>query len=313
IVMERVKGEVLKYVTAPETIRLAGEAVGRLHGTGIVHGDLTTSNMIVRDGQCVLIDFGLASTSSEVESRGGVDLHVFFQTLESTTENFEELKAAFVEGYAGAFPEADEVLAREHEVELRGGGTSEGRGGDEQPEQGAGGGGLLCGGVLTVEHVALECPEFRHADVGGEIARGKAEFAYKTLSRPLIVDDTGLFVDALGGFPPGPYAAYVHDTIGNAGILKLLEGVEDRNARFETAIAFAREDGIRVFRGGVLHGTIVAPRGGRKGSATTRSSSTTGGRSPRSRLREEQDLSPGTRARGVPRLGGAGGRRRQNC
>ncbi|NMA11031.1 MAG: Kae1-associated kinase Bud32, partial [Methanomicrobiales archaeon] len=119
IVMERVKGEVLKYVTAPETIRLAGEAVGRLHGTGIVHGDLTTSNMIVRDGQCVLIDFGLASTSSEVESRG-VDLHVFFQTLESTTENFEELKAAFIRGYAGAFPEADEVLAREHEVELRG-------------------------------------------------------------------------------------------------------------------------------------------------------------------------------------------------
>lgn len=113
-------------------------------------------------------------------------------------------------------------------------------------------------GVLTIEHVVLECPEFRHADVG-EIARGKAEFAYRTLSRPLIVDDTGLFIDALGGFP-GPYAAYVHDTIGNAGILKLMEGVEERSARFETAIAFAREDGIRVFRG-ILPGTIVAPRG----------------------------------------------------
>ncbi|MCK8518744.1 bifunctional N(6)-L-threonylcarbamoyladenine synthase/serine/threonine protein kinase [Methanoculleus sp. 7T] len=119
IVMERVAGEVLKYVPTPENIRLAGEAVGSLHGTGIVHGDLTTSNMIVRDGQCVLIDFGLASTSSEVEARG-VDLHVFFQTLESTTENFEELKGAFLKGYAEAFSGADEVLSREHEVELRG-------------------------------------------------------------------------------------------------------------------------------------------------------------------------------------------------
>ncbi len=119
IVMERARGEVLKYVTTPETIGLAGEAVGRLHGAGIVHGDLTTSNMIIRDGQCVLIDFGLASTSSEIESRG-VDLHVFFQTLESTTENFEELKEAFIEGYAGAFPGAGEVLSREHEVEMRG-------------------------------------------------------------------------------------------------------------------------------------------------------------------------------------------------
>ena len=113
-------------------------------------------------------------------------------------------------------------------------------------------------GVLEVEHIPLDCPEFRHADVG-EIARGKAEFAYRALVRPLIVDDTGLFIDALGGFP-GPCAAYVHDTIGNAGILKLMEGVEDRSAHFETAIAFAREDGIRVFRG-VLSGKIVAPRG----------------------------------------------------
>ncbi|MGB4579580.1 MAG: Kae1-associated kinase Bud32, partial [Methanoculleus sp.] len=119
IVMERVAGEVLKYATTPENVALAGDAVGKLHAAGIVHGDLTTSNMIIRDDQCVLIDFGLASTSPEVEARG-VDLHVLFQTLESTTENSADLKAAFIEGYAGAFPGAGEVLSREHEVELRG-------------------------------------------------------------------------------------------------------------------------------------------------------------------------------------------------
>ncbi len=119
IIMERVMGDVLKYVTSAANVRRAGEAVGRLHGAGIVHGDLTTSNMIIRGDRCVLIDFGLASTSTEVESRG-VDLHVFFQTLESTTENFEELREAFVAGYKKAFAGANEVLSREHEVELRG-------------------------------------------------------------------------------------------------------------------------------------------------------------------------------------------------
>jgi len=113
-------------------------------------------------------------------------------------------------------------------------------------------------GVLEVEHVPLDCPEFRDDDVG-EIARGKAEFAYRTLARPLIVDDTALSIDALRGFP-GPYAAYVQKTLGNEGIVKLMEGVTDRSAHFETAIAFADERGIRVFRG-ILPGTIVTPRG----------------------------------------------------
>jgi XTP/dITP diphosphohydrolase len=114
-------------------------------------------------------------------------------------------------------------------------------------------------GLLEIEHVRLECPEFRSNDVG-EIARGKAAFAFETLHRPLIVDDTAFSVQALRGFP-GPYAVYVLDTIGSAGILKLLEGIEDRRARFETAIAYADIKGtIRLFRG-TIEGTIVAPRG----------------------------------------------------
>ena len=114
-------------------------------------------------------------------------------------------------------------------------------------------------GELEVEHVNLECPEFRDADVG-EIARGKALFAWERLGRPLIVDDTAFSVTALRGFP-GPYAAYVLDTLGYQGILRLLEGVEEREAFFETAIAYAGGEDIRVFRGRIDGVVTRSPRG----------------------------------------------------
>jgi XTP/dITP diphosphohydrolase len=113
-------------------------------------------------------------------------------------------------------------------------------------------------GSLAVTHVALECPEYRDDDVGN-IARQKAEFAWCTLKTPLIVDDTAFSIRALHGFP-GPYAAYVLRTIGNHGILKLMEGETDRDANFETAIAYADQRGIRVFKGRI-EGRIVDPRG----------------------------------------------------
>jgi XTP/dITP diphosphohydrolase len=117
-------------------------------------------------------------------------------------------------------------------------------------------------GNPEVEHLNIECPEFRHSDVG-EIARGKAKFAYEHLKRPLMVDDTAFCVRALKGFP-GPYAAYVLDTIGYRGILRLLDGVEERAASFETAIAYADEKGIRVFRG-VIEGVVTRSPRGREG------------------------------------------------
>ena len=64
--------------------------IGKLHKAGIMHGDLTTSNLILRksDGKCVLIDFGLAQATTEIEQRG-VDIHVLFQTLESTAPTMQ--------------------------------------------------------------------------------------------------------------------------------------------------------------------------------------------------------------------------------
>jgi XTP/dITP diphosphohydrolase len=114
-------------------------------------------------------------------------------------------------------------------------------------------------GEVEVDHIPLDIPETRSEDVG-EIARAKAGYAYGQLKTPLIVDDTGFSIDALNGFP-GPYAAYVQHSIGNTGILKIMEGRKNRAAMFTTAIAYADESGIRVFRG-ILHGCISSsPKG----------------------------------------------------
>jgi XTP/dITP diphosphohydrolase len=115
------------------------------------------------------------------------------------------------------------------------------------------------GGLLEVGYLALEIPEPRSNDIA-EIAREKVRYAYSQLNTPLIVDDTGFFIDALKDFP-GPYAAYILNSIGNAGILKLMEGISDRNARFITGIAYADERGTEVFTG-TLEGKIaLCPRG----------------------------------------------------
>ncbi|MDH7509798.1 MAG: RdgB/HAM1 family non-canonical purine NTP pyrophosphatase [Methanolinea sp.] len=118
--------------------------------------------------------------------------------------------------------------------------------------------GLFFEGVAEVTHVALECPEVRDDSVR-TIAEKKAEYAYHVLGRPLICDDTGFYIHALRGFP-GPYAAFVQETIGNEGILRLMEGVSDRKAFFETAVAYADGEQIRVFSGRI-QGRVVAPRG----------------------------------------------------
>ena len=74
-----------------------------------------------------------------------------------------------------------------------------------------------------------------------EIAEASVIDAFEKCHLPIIVEDAGLFVDALKGFP-GPYAAYVYRTIGNQGLLKLMENVETRNARFESVIAYLSKD-----------------------------------------------------------------------
>ena len=117
--MEMIVGEKLKDIINQELSEMVGETVGRLHRGGIVHGDLTTSNMILTRGKICLIDFGLSFYEKTVEAQG-VDVHVYFQTLESTHDQPEELMEAFVAGYTRTYPQADAVLQRVKEIKARG-------------------------------------------------------------------------------------------------------------------------------------------------------------------------------------------------
>jgi TP53 regulating kinase-like protein len=117
--MEHLQGQKLKDVITPVLSQTVGEMVGKLHQAGIIHGDLTTSNMILRDGRIYLIDFGLAFHELSVEAQG-VDIHVYFQTLESTHDRPEELIEAFKVGYIQTYKGAKAVLERVREIKARG-------------------------------------------------------------------------------------------------------------------------------------------------------------------------------------------------
>ena len=102
-------------------------------------------------------------------------------------------------------------------------------------------------GIVDISHINLDCIE-PQANTVEEIASYKAKYAYEKLKTPVIVDDTGLFIDILSGFP-GPYASYVQYTIGNKGILQIMNGIENRHAYFKTAIAYVDSSGVFVFTG----------------------------------------------------------------
>jgi TP53 regulating kinase-like protein len=130
IIMEFVNGrqvkEILDHVSSEERLSLSsliGRMIGRLHKHGIIHGDLTTSNMILTPyGKVVFVDFGLSERSKELEPKG-VDLHLMKRALQSTHyKHAKECFKAVMNGYAEAVgeEEAKKVNAKIREIEKRG-------------------------------------------------------------------------------------------------------------------------------------------------------------------------------------------------
>ena len=124
IVMENIKGELAKDVLQTSQDRNAiarkiGVLVGKLHASGIVHGDLTTSNMLIKEGKIYFIDFGLGDRSQEPEKKG-VDLHLLKEALDSAHSEFPELFNHVSEGYISAYDGGKEILAIVEDIEKRG-------------------------------------------------------------------------------------------------------------------------------------------------------------------------------------------------
>jgi XTP/dITP diphosphohydrolase len=82
------------------------------------------------------------------------------------------------------------------------------------------------------------------------------------LNGPVMLEDAGLFIEGLNGFP-GVYSAYVFDTIGNEGILRLMKGMDNRQAVFRSVVSYA-EPGMepQIFKGQLWGKIGHQPRGG---------------------------------------------------
>jgi len=130
IIMEFVEGkqvkQVLDHLSPEERYRLCrhiGELIGCLHNHGIIHGDLTTSNMILTPyGKVVFVDFGLSERSIELEAKG-VDLHLMKRALQSTHYKYaKDCFEAVMEGYTEIMGdnETKNILEKIREIEKRG-------------------------------------------------------------------------------------------------------------------------------------------------------------------------------------------------
>ena len=113
-----------------------------------------------------------------------------------------------------------------------------------------------------VEQLDLDLPEIQALEVD-EVARHKAATAFARVGRPVVVEDTGLYVDALRGLP-GALVRWFLATIGPAGICDLIPPHADRAARARTAVAYCDGEGVEVFAG-ETPGTIVPAPTGRGG------------------------------------------------
>lgn len=130
IIMEFIQGKQVKQILGEvgrnyrqKLCVKIGELIGKLHENGIIHGDLTTSNMILESEEKIFfVDFGLGEKTKDLETRG-VDLHLMKRALQSTHFRFsQECFDAVIRGYSKVVGKelAKGILEKIKEIERRG-------------------------------------------------------------------------------------------------------------------------------------------------------------------------------------------------
>jgi len=115
---EKVK-DILDEKNCEQICDLIGRNIGSLHDYDIIHGDLTTSNMILKDADVYFIDFGLGFISKRAEDKA-VDLYLLHEALEST--HFDILEKAWkiiLKAYRESYGDADKVIKTLQKIEKR--------------------------------------------------------------------------------------------------------------------------------------------------------------------------------------------------
>ena len=98
----------------------------------------------------------------------------------------------------------------------------------------------ILGNSITINHINQEYRELR-SDRPEEIAKDAAKRLSLQFKKPIVVEDSGLFIKALNDFP-GTCSSYIHKRIGLDGILKLMEGIEDRICYYRSAVGYCEPD-----------------------------------------------------------------------
>ncbi|MBU90654.1 non-canonical purine NTP pyrophosphatase [Candidatus Woesearchaeota archaeon] len=113
----------------------------------------------------------------------------------------------------------------------------------------------ILGNSIKINHIEMEYRELR-SDNPEEIARDAAKMLADKLQKPIVVEDSGLFIKALNDFP-GTCSSYIHKRIGLKGILKLMENIDDRTCYYKSAVGYCEPGKEPVSFLGEEKGTVA--------------------------------------------------------